>query len=88
MEREMRRYLKVASSRALVDGREINYELFKSSGKGGLYLMRIKFGKEMLERTIACEALTALDLYSLIVRNLVTPCTLDYILEDLQLKIC
>lgn len=72
----------VAESNGIILGKRIAYRLVRSADRRPIYRMEISFGGEVIRRDVACDLRTAAYLYDLVVKNLVTPCTLDDVLED------
>lgn len=77
-----RKSLTVASSRGVLLGKRIDYKLIKSYGIPPIYSISIAFNGDRRERSVSRDITKAAKLYGLIVKNLVTPCTLDDVLDD------
>ena len=72
----------VDQSRGIVCKRRIIYQLLKRNRRRSLYFIRIKFKDEVALEYAGSVLSEATLLYEKIVKNLVTPCTLHYIVED------
>ena len=83
-----RKRITIASSTGVVRGERISYRLIRETGMRPIYGIRINIGKDEIERAISSDIKEAAVFYDRIVRNLVTPNTLDDIIEDFFGKYC
>ncbi len=72
----------IVEDRASICGKHISYQLEKSYLKIPAYYIEISFSGEYKRRFLSNSITEAVIKYDLIKRNLVTPCTIDDILED------
>ncbi len=72
----------VAFERKFLGERKVDYRLLLRSGTPFTYSVEISTESECIHRDISCDIAEAACLYKALVKNLVTPCTLDDILED------
>ncbi|MBQ8208924.1 MAG: hypothetical protein IJZ89_09360 [Clostridia bacterium] len=77
-----RKPITVAHSSGIICGKRIDYRLVKGSERNPIYRIRIAYGSEISERSVSSDISRAVKLYGMIVKNLVTPCTFDDIIED------
>lgn len=81
-----RKRMTIASSTGVVRGDRISYRLIKENGMRPIYRIRINIGKEETERAISADIREAAEIYDKVVKNLVTPSTLDDVIEDFFVK--
>lgn len=72
----------VAHSRGIICGKWIDYRLIKGVENKPIYRIRINFRGEIAERSVSGSIFEAAKLYDIIVKNHVTPCTFDDVIED------
>jgi hypothetical protein len=77
-----KRYMAVGHSTATLNGKRITYCFVKILSRIPVYGIKISYNGEVVRRTLSSDLAESARLYDVIVRNLVTPCTLDDILAD------
>lgn len=73
----------VARNVLVLKGKEIVYGLFK---KGDLYYVSVRYSEEISSALIGDSFFDAVIIYEKLVKNLVTPCTLRYVIDDYFLE--
>ncbi|MEE0970600.1 MAG: hypothetical protein U0M06_14630 [Clostridia bacterium] len=72
----------IASKQGIVCGKGIEYRLTKEANTAPVYKISIRLGDECILRELSEDFSYSLYIFKYVSKNLVTPCTLDDVLED------
>ena len=77
-------YMQVAHHNVVIKGHAASYFLYKSRKSHSPYLIKIDYRDESCEGLLAFDALSALNIFSILIKNTVTPCSFYDVIEDLN----